>query len=270
MSTAYHPQTDGGTEQVNQEIEAYLSTYCTANSDTWAKALPILEFTHNSRTHADRTSSPFELIMGTKPKALPEAFESTRFPTNEERVRWMERARSEALAAHELGRSRMIERSKHSWKPFYIGRKVWLEAKNLKLPYRTKKIAPKRLGPFRITDEIGTRSYRLELPKQWRVHSTFHSSLLSPFKQTDAHGPAFTEPPPDIINEEEEWEVEMILRHRKQGRGYQYLVHYKDYPTSEDQYLSEKDLTNSKELLHNYKQKNGLLKTPRRPKKNRT
>ena len=269
MSTAYHPQTDGGTERVNQEIEAYLSTYCTANSDTWAKALPILEFTHNSRTHADRTSSPFELIMGTKPKALPEAFESTRFPTNEERVRWMERARSEALAAHELGRSRMIERSKRSWKPFYIGQKVWLEAKNLKLPYRTKKIAPKRLGPFRITNEIGTRSYRLELPKQWRVHSTFHSSVLSPFKQTDTHGPAFTEPPPDIINEEEEWEVEMILQHRKQGRGYQYLVHYKDYPTSEDQYLSEKDLTNSKKLLHNYKQKNGLLKMPGHPKKNR-
>ena len=83
MSTAYHSQTDGGTERVNQEIEAYLSTYCTANPDTWAEALPILEFTHNSRTHADRTSSPFELMMGTKPKALPEAFESTRFPTNE-------------------------------------------------------------------------------------------------------------------------------------------------------------------------------------------
>ena len=148
-----------------------------------------------------------------------------------------------------------------------MGQKVWLEAKNLKLPYRTKKIAPKRLGPFKIADEVGTRSYRLELPEQWRIHDTFHSSLLSPFKETDAHGPAFTEPPPDIINEEEEWEVESILRHRKQGRGYQYLVHFKGYPTSEDQYLPERNLANTKELLNEYKQRNGLLKTPKKTRK---
>ena len=163
----------------------------------------------------------------------------------------------------------MIEQSKRSWKPFYIGQKVWLKAKNLKLPYRTKKIAPKRLGPFKITNEIGTRSYHLKLPEQWRIHSTFHSSLLSPFKETDVHGPAFLEPPPDIINEEEEWEVETILRHRKQGKGYQYLVHFKGYPTSEDQYLSEKSLSNSKSLLNKYKRKNNLFKVPEKTKKSR-
>jgi transposase InsO family protein len=31
LTTAYHPQTDGATEQVNQEIEAYLSIYCSAH-----------------------------------------------------------------------------------------------------------------------------------------------------------------------------------------------------------------------------------------------
>ena len=48
LSTAYHPQTDGTTEQVNQEIEAYLSIYCASHPEYWPQALHTLEFTHNN------------------------------------------------------------------------------------------------------------------------------------------------------------------------------------------------------------------------------
>ena len=33
LSTAYHPQTDGATKQVDQEIEAYLLIYCTTHPE---------------------------------------------------------------------------------------------------------------------------------------------------------------------------------------------------------------------------------------------
>ena len=49
LSTAYHPQIDGTTEQVNQEIEAYLSIYCASHLEEWPQALHTLEFTHNNR-----------------------------------------------------------------------------------------------------------------------------------------------------------------------------------------------------------------------------
>ena len=49
LSTAYHPQMDGTTERVNQEIEAYLSIYCSAHPEEWPLALSTLEFTHNNR-----------------------------------------------------------------------------------------------------------------------------------------------------------------------------------------------------------------------------
>jgi len=49
LSTAYHPQTDGTTEHVNQEIEAYLLIYCTSHPEEWPTALHLLEFTHNNR-----------------------------------------------------------------------------------------------------------------------------------------------------------------------------------------------------------------------------
>jgi hypothetical protein len=45
---AYHPQTDGATERVNQEIEAYLSIYYSVHSTKWKNFLSTLEFTHNN------------------------------------------------------------------------------------------------------------------------------------------------------------------------------------------------------------------------------
>jgi RNase H-like domain found in reverse transcriptase/Reverse transcriptase (RNA-dependent DNA polymerase)/Integrase zinc binding domain/Integrase core domain len=53
LSTAYHPQTDGTTEQVNQEIKAYLAIYCHSHPETWRRNLATLEFTHNNQRHAD-------------------------------------------------------------------------------------------------------------------------------------------------------------------------------------------------------------------------
>ena len=49
LMTAYHPQTDGATERVNQEIEAYLSIYCSAHPTEWKNLLSTLEFTHNNQ-----------------------------------------------------------------------------------------------------------------------------------------------------------------------------------------------------------------------------
>ena len=48
LSMAYHPQTDGTTEWVNQEIKAYLSIYCASHPEEWLHVIPILKFTHNN------------------------------------------------------------------------------------------------------------------------------------------------------------------------------------------------------------------------------
>ena len=64
LSTTYHPQTDGTTERINQEIEAYLAIYCASHPEEWLAALHTLEFTHNNRRHADRQKTPFKLMFG--------------------------------------------------------------------------------------------------------------------------------------------------------------------------------------------------------------
>ena len=48
LTTAYHPQLDGATEQVNQEIEAYILIFCMNNLEEWSTMLSTMEFMHNN------------------------------------------------------------------------------------------------------------------------------------------------------------------------------------------------------------------------------
>jgi transposase InsO family protein len=142
LTTAYHPQTDRATERVNQEIEAYLSIYCSAHPTEWKNSLFTLEFTHNNRRHTDRTHTSFELMNGKAPVAIPTTFENTKFPSVAEKIKNLVTSREEALAAHELARSRMAEKIKSNFTPFKKGQMVWLDSRHLKTNYH-KKMAPK-------------------------------------------------------------------------------------------------------------------------------
>src|SRR5258705_2196415 len=60
-STSYHPQTDGQTEHMNQEIEAYLRVFVSHQQDDWADWLPLVEFAYNNKVHVATCWTPFEL-----------------------------------------------------------------------------------------------------------------------------------------------------------------------------------------------------------------
>ena len=66
-----------------------------------------------------------------------------------------------------------------------------------------------------IKEVLGPVTYRSTLPKQWKIHNEFHATLLTPFKETTFHGTIETRPPPDLIDEQQEYEVEAILTHRR-------------------------------------------------------
>ena len=257
LSTAYHPQTDGTTERANQEIEAYLSIYCSSHPEEWPQALHLLEFTHNNRRHADRQNTPFELMFGESPIAIPLSFETTKYPTIEEKMGSLLRNREEALAAHELARSRMIDRRKSSFVPFKKGDQVWLDSRNLKTIYH-KKMKPKREGPFTITEVLGPVTYRLKLPATWRIHNVFHAALLRSYKENTVYGENYTKPPPDLADGEEVYDVETILNHRKRGRGYQYFVKWRGYPISDASWEPEHSFSNDGDILTQYKRRHRL------------
>ena len=153
----------------------------------------------------------------------------------------------------------MKSRIQSKFTPFITGEKVWLEARNLKRNVINPKFTAKREGPFKVTKVLSSLSYQLEILKSWKIHLVFHTSHLTLYKEYDIHGPNFPQPPPDLINGEEEYEVEQILKHRGRPKHHQYLIRWKGYAADEDLWQNEADLRNASKLLQEYKRRAKLL-----------
>jgi hypothetical protein len=92
-----------------------------------------------------------------------------------------------------------------------VGDMVWLEGTNLKLTHLKSKLDAKRYGPFPIVKEFSPVVFQLALPPKWCIHNVFHTSLLTPYKEMEEHGDNFAQPPPELIDGQEEYEVEQII-----------------------------------------------------------
>jgi len=83
--------------------------------------------------------------------------------------------------------------------------------------------------------EIGQGAFQLKLPEGWMIYNVFNEDLLTrcrePHYLEQCIEPVF---PPTIINEEEEYEVEEVWKHRKRDRETQYLVYWKGYGDEHD------------------------------------
>ena len=153
----------------------------------------------------------------------------------------------------------MAERITRGFTPFKEGEKVWLKAKNLNTQFTMRKLSPQWEGPFSIQKVISPLSYQLKLPVQWKIHPTFHATtLLSWYWETNVHGPKYLPPLPDLIDGQEEHEVEVLLAHKRHGKGYVFLVKWVGYPSLENSWEPEKNLSNAKQLLQTYKKSRNL------------
>ncbi|SYW81968.1 uncharacterized protein UHO2_00453 [Ustilago hordei] len=72
LSMAYHPQTDGQTERVNQVVEQYLQMYCNYEQDDWANLLQTAAFVYNNTVHNSIGILPFFTCYRWNPKAHPD------------------------------------------------------------------------------------------------------------------------------------------------------------------------------------------------------
>ena len=66
-TTAYHPQADGQTEQVNQELEQYLRVFINERQDDWDELLPMVELQYNNHVHSGTQQTPFLMDSGQHP-----------------------------------------------------------------------------------------------------------------------------------------------------------------------------------------------------------
>ena len=129
-----------------------------------------------------------------------------------------------------------------------------LEGTNIETTCPTRKLADKRYGPFVIVEKVGSSAYKLKLPPSWsQKHLVFNESLLTPYKSLVFNlqrTPA--PPPPDIINEVPEYEVEEIQDSRLFRGKLQYLVKWKGYLNEERTWEPEKNVENSPDLVKTF------------------
>jgi hypothetical protein len=100
-STTYHPQTDGQTECLNQELETYVLIYCQTNPEIWVKHLSLAEFIHNHQSTTPITP-PHSTSWGYNPWSLPHTLTSSPVPAAEECLYLLQKAREEAIACHNI------------------------------------------------------------------------------------------------------------------------------------------------------------------------
>src|ERR1700761_8604173 len=253
LSTAFHPQTDGLSERKNQWVEQFLRMVTTAQQDDWADWLPLATAVHNSWENATIKTTPMEVIMGARPHLDAGPSAPSNNQTVEERSHQIARRREQAIKALNAASDAHISDQ------FGVGDRVWLEARNLTLPYPTAKLAPRRHGPFPIIKRVSAVAYQLQLPPTWTIHDVFHTSLLTCYQETPQHGPNYTRPPLELVEGEQEYEVETISGHRHFGkkRQLQYLIKWKGYPISDNTWEPSENV-HAPELIRRYHERNPL------------
>jgi transposase InsO family protein len=98
-TTAYHPQADGQTEWVNQELEQYLWLFTSERQDDWADLLSMAEFQYNNHIHSSTQQTPFLLDSGQHPRMGFELKQPAQMEAVNEFMDQMKMALEEAKAA---------------------------------------------------------------------------------------------------------------------------------------------------------------------------
>jgi hypothetical protein len=246
MSTSFHPQSNGQTECTNQEIGKYLCMFCGKDQDNWAKLLPIAEFAYNSHVHLASKASPFKLLYGYQPSWASPIGGSANIPSVKQCLAQLHKAQNKAKAALRMAKEAMVQSSKANWSrpTFQPGDKVWLDAKDLQIRTRSQKLADHCIGPFDVIaleESWSGPMYRLALlPSYKSLHLVFSVNRLLQWKGNEVNG-LCPDPPPPVEFEDQaqpKYKIETILNSQKWGCGLQYLIWWKGYDKSHNQWIS--------------------------------
>ncbi|KAJ1572854.1 hypothetical protein NDA15_006253 [Ustilago hordei] len=156
LSMAYHPQTDGQTERVNQVIEQYLRMYCNYEQNDWANLLDTAAFVYNNTVHNSIGVSPFFACYGWNPKAHPDI--PQRLGVNDpghfeylmdgkECCKYLQEQIREAQR-----RSVNQYNRKHKDIEFKVGDMVYINRRNWKTRRPTPKLDTRFAGPYPVQE----------------------------------------------------------------------------------------------------------------------
>jgi hypothetical protein len=229
FTTAYHPQTDGQSERVNQCLEMFLRCAVHDAPKQWRRLLPMAELWYNSYFHTALGCSPFHALYGHEPNmgAIPELPSDPASPAASVLA---ERASQLALLKKNLdmAQTRMkANADKHrTEREFQVGEPVLLRlqhyAQSSVVNRPCQKLSYKYFGPYPVLDRIGKVAYRLDLPAASKIHNVFHVSQLKEYRPD--YTPVFTELPTAPLLDSVDPEPEAVLDRHMMKKGNQAVV----------------------------------------------
>jgi hypothetical protein len=239
MSTAFHPQTDGQTERLNQTIEAYLRTFVNHEQDDWVNLLPMAEFAYNNSATTATGLSPFYANFGFHPTASNPSAAGPLNPASTVYAHWMRSVHEDVTKALETTQERMRRYADpHRKDPpaYQVGDLVMLNGKNIQTRRPSRKLDHKNHGPFQVEQIISPLAVKLTLPRKWKIHNVFHVTLLEPYRTStrEAPDPAQILREADDIENSEEYDVDEVMASVKKSRRVLYLVKWLDFPDRQD------------------------------------
>ena len=115
-----------------------------------------------------------------------------------------------------------------------------------------------------LQKHVSPIAFGLDLSLGWRLHPVFHTSKLKRYICSEEFLREVEQPPPVLVGDTLEYEVEGLLRHQGTGARRRYLVLWKGYPLTEATWKPESHLTNAPDILEEYLH---WVETPNRGKR---
>jgi hypothetical protein len=281
MSSAYHPQSDGQMEVMNQVLEIALRCYVGVDRDDWDCYLNGFSLSYNNTPHSATKYAPAFLLYGYLPRTNNNKFrlandvidrapdhanhnpnfisdldaDHTILELESHRLRAKEcLVESQALQKRNYNKGRIVP-------DIEVGDKILLNLKSLRLTEPGESLGKKLIqlydGPFEVTEKLSNLSYRVKLPSSYRIHNVLNIAHLEKYHEsTSEWGARVKREAKREALAETEWEVDRIVgeKYRRKGtrRVPYYRVRYTGYGPEQDEWIPRSWLRNAPDILKDW------------------